>query len=230
MSIQGKICCIIDDDAAIRALAGKVLEGMGFEVMQADGAIDALRQIKEKIPHLILLDLNMPEVNGFSFLKLSRENNKLHDIPIIVFSAENKEKVILKAIEMGAVDFMVKPLNSKIMVQKIRRLFLKIKQRPRIFSVPDTPEVEMLVDVDVMKMSSMELLIDGPVRMIPSKKMTKVCLDSINMTSGNNVLCTVEEALAGGQEKGRYSSRLRMQGLRDEQKKEISKLINGWRI
>lgn len=230
MSINGKICCIIDDDPSIRALAGKVLEGIGFEVMLAEGAIDALRQIKEKVPHLILLDLNMPEVNGFSFLKLSKENNKLHDIPIIVFSAENKEKIILKAIEMGAVDFMVKPLNSKIMIQKIRRLFMKIKQQPRIFSVPGTPEIEMQVDVDVMKMSSMELIIDGPVRMVPSKKLVKVSLDSLVLQNGNLVVCNVEEALPGGQGKGRYASKLRMQGLKDQQKDELSKLVNGWRV
>lgn len=230
MAMNGKICCIIDDDPSIRALAGKVLEGIGFDVMQAEGAIDALRQIKEKVPHLILLDLNMPEVNGFSFLKLSKENNKLHDIPIIVFSAENKEKIILKAIEMGAVDFMVKPLNSKIMIQKIRRLFMKIKHQPRIFSVPGTPEVEMQVDVDVMKMSSMELYIDGPVRMVPSKKLVKVSLDSLVLQNGNLVVCNVEEAMPGGQGKGRYASRMRMQGLKDQQKDELSKLVNGWRV
>lgn len=230
MAITGKICCIIDDDPAIRALAAKVLEGIGFEVMQADGAIDALKQIKEKIPHLILLDLNMPEVNGFSFLKLSKENNKLHDIPIIVFSGENKDTIIMKAIEMGAADFMVKPLNSKVMIQKIRRLFLKIKQQPRIFSVPDSPEIDMVVDVDVMKMSSLEIVVDGPVRMVPSKKLTRVSLDSMSLKHGNVVLGTVEEALAGTQGKGRYASRLRLQGLKEEQKQEISKMINGWRV
>ncbi|MCK5884656.1 MAG: response regulator, partial [Bacteriovoracaceae bacterium] len=90
MAIKGKIALIIDDDPSVRALACKVVEGIGFEVMEASGVIEALRMIKERVPHLILLDLNMPEVKGVSFLKMAQQNSKLHYIPVVVFSTESR--------------------------------------------------------------------------------------------------------------------------------------------
>ncbi len=230
MAIKGKVAIIIDDDPAVRALASKVVEGIGFEVMEASGVIEALRIIKERVPHLILLDLNMPEVNGFSFLKMAQQNTKLHDIPVIVFSAESRDKTILKSIEMGAQDYLVKPLNAKVMIQKIRRVFHKIKQQPTFTSLPRPKKIEMVVDVELMRLCSNESLIDGPIKPSPGKGLLKVKFNSLSLEEGNHFLCRVTETQHSNLGKGRYISRCIFQGLPDKSKKEIAKKTRGWRV
>lgn len=230
MAIKGKIALIIDDDPSVRALACKVVEGIGFEVMEASGVIEALRMIKERVPHLILLDLNMPEVNGFSFLKMAQQNSKLHDIPVVVFSAESRNNTILKAIEMGAQDYLVKPLNAKVMIQKIRRVFHKIKQQPKFTMLASPKKIEMIVDVELMRLSSKDCEIDGPIKLIPGSGLLKVSLDSLDLKEGNRFLCSVTGTHHSNLGKGRYVSSGSFQGMPDKSRKEIAKLTRGWRV
>ena len=230
MAIKGKVALIIDDDPSVRALAGKVVEGIGFEVVEASGVIEALRMIKERVPHLILLDLNMPEVSGFSFLKMAKQNAKLHDIPVVGLSAESRETTIVKAIEMGAQDYLVKPLNAKVMIQKIRRVFHKRKGQPKFTMLSNPKKVEMVVDVELMRLCSHECVIDGPIKPQPGSGLLRLKLDSIEMEKGDHFLCRVTDTQTSNLGKGRYSSRCSFQGMPDESRKEIAKKTRGWRV
>ncbi len=110
-SVEGKrLILIVDDEAANRALLGLIAEDE-YEVLYAEDGAEALRLMRENAAYLsiVLLDLSMPEVNGFEVMEQARADEALSDIPIIVLTSELEAEV--KSLQMGAVDFIPKPFN-----------------------------------------------------------------------------------------------------------------------
>ncbi len=80
-------CLVVDDDARQRELLAKLLSDEGWRVRQAENGIAALRQVAEEEPQLILLDLIMPQLDGFGFLGQMRKNSSWREIPVVVLTA-----------------------------------------------------------------------------------------------------------------------------------------------
>ncbi len=78
---------VVDDEPPVRALLRQLLEGQGWAVMEAENGVAALRQVGERVPTLILLDLLMPELDGFGFLAQLRKNSAWREIPVVVLTA-----------------------------------------------------------------------------------------------------------------------------------------------
>ena len=99
---------VVEDDTFLREMIVKKLKTGGYEV---DAAVDggkAFEKIKEETKDLIILDLMMPEVDGFQFLEKLRADEEKKDIPVIVLSNLGQKEEIDKAKEMGVVDYLVK--------------------------------------------------------------------------------------------------------------------------
>ena len=86
---------------------------------------EALRLLETNKPNFILLDLSMPEVSGFDFLKYVKTNIDLENTPIVVVSAFDNPETIKEVKGMGAVDFLPKPVNLKLLMEKIK-IILKL--------------------------------------------------------------------------------------------------------
>jgi DNA-binding response OmpR family regulator len=99
---------IIEDDSFLQGLEAGKLERDGFEVITASSGEEALKKIKEPGIDIILLDLILPNFDGFEILKKIKEIKTLNKIPVIVFSNLSDEKSMEKSKELGAIDFMVK--------------------------------------------------------------------------------------------------------------------------
>ncbi len=99
---------IIEDDEFLRALTAKRLEKEGFKISVAVGGDNAVNVALETKPDLILLDLLLPEVDGFEVLKRLKANTVLKSTPVIVFSNLGQRDDIEKAQKLGADDFMIK--------------------------------------------------------------------------------------------------------------------------
>ena len=99
---------IIEDDSFLQGLEAGKLEKDGFEVITASSGEEALKKIKEPGINIILLDLILPNFDGFEILKKIKEVETLKKIPVIVFSNLSDEKSMEKSKELGAIDFMVK--------------------------------------------------------------------------------------------------------------------------
>jgi len=81
--------------------------------------------IMEKfIPDIILLDIEMPEMNGFDALKAMKENPRLKDIPVVFITAKDDEDSAVKGIELGAVDYVTKPFSGPLLLRRISNLLL----------------------------------------------------------------------------------------------------------
>ena len=117
MNEKKKVFIVDDDVASAKALAD-FLKSQGFEVTHAaDGEI-ALKLLEEQVPDIIILDIIMPKVDGFTVAKKIRYNEKTKQVPIIVFSAKEGMKDLF-AME-GIKDYLVKPVNHSELLELLR--------------------------------------------------------------------------------------------------------------
>ena len=101
----------VDDDKQIRDLIQTYLEGKGYRVITSVDGWDCLREIIVKKPDLILMDVNMPKLDGLNTLDMIKMTRIDNHIPIILVSGEGDRETITKAAKLGADDFLVKPFS-----------------------------------------------------------------------------------------------------------------------
>ena len=99
---------VVDDEPDAVELLQEFLTAKGYDVIIACDGEEALRQVKEHRPHLILLDVRMPKLNGMEVLKRVREID--HEVGVIMVTAVNEEETGREALKMGAFDYITKPL------------------------------------------------------------------------------------------------------------------------
>ncbi|MAZ48227.1 MAG: response regulator [Halobacteriovoraceae bacterium] len=113
---------IIDDSNSIAMMVGQFIKELGHDSYHATDGRDAIDMIaQEDNFDLILLDWNMPEMDGLEFLKYNQENS-LTKTPIMMMTTENKPEKIMKALEFGAVEYIMKPFSKDVLESKISTL------------------------------------------------------------------------------------------------------------
>ena len=113
-----KSCLVVDDSKVVRMVARKILEGLQFDINEAEDGQQALDQCRIKMPDVVLLDWNMPVMSGIDFLKELRAIPDI-DQPVVVFcTTENDMEHIQMAIEAGANEYIMKPFDSEIIESK----------------------------------------------------------------------------------------------------------------
>ena len=125
---------VIDDDSAVTDLLSLLLKSQGFEVTATNNSADGLTMIREKQPDLVVLDLMMPEMDGWEVCKTVREFSQ---VPIIILSALNDPSMIASVLDAGADDYLTKPTPSRVLVAHINRLVNRTGNKPN--SVPSEP-------------------------------------------------------------------------------------------
>jgi two-component system chemotaxis response regulator CheY len=113
-----KTCLIVDDSKIVRMVARKILEGLNFEIAEAEDGQQALEACMAEMPTAVLLDWNMPVKNGIEFLKELRALDDV-DQPVVVFcTTENDMTHIQEALQAGANEYIMKPFDSEIIESK----------------------------------------------------------------------------------------------------------------
>ena len=110
---------VIDDDSAVTDLLSLLLRSQGFEVSATTNSTDGLGQIREDAPDVVVLDLMMPEMDGWQICKAVREFSQ---VPIIILSALNDPSMIASVLDAGADDYLTKPTPSRVLIAHINRL------------------------------------------------------------------------------------------------------------
>ena len=108
---------VVDDDPATVELLQEFLQGKGYEVRTAGDGAEALRKVKEERPHLILLDIQMPKMDGLEVLRRLRKIDK--EVGVIMITGVNEEAIGRQAMELGAFDYIVKPLDLPYLEQSL---------------------------------------------------------------------------------------------------------------
>lgn len=110
---------VVDDNKVNRLLLGRSLEQQGYRVDMAENGCQALEMMQDGTYDLVLLDIEMPEMNGYQVLEKVTNNLALRDIPIIITSALEELDSVVKCIEMGAEDYLTKPVNPVLLRARI---------------------------------------------------------------------------------------------------------------
>ncbi len=120
-----KSCLIVDDSKVIRMVARRILEELEFEIVEAENGAAALEACREHMPDAILLDWNMPVMDGLEFLKTLREDSESGRRVVVVFcTTENDLSHIKMAIEAGANEYIMKPFDRDIIETKFTQVGL----------------------------------------------------------------------------------------------------------
>jgi len=113
-----KSCLVVDDSRVVRGVARKILEALAFEIREAGNGQEAMEACQARMPDAILLDWNMPVMNGIEFLRQLRQMGG-GDQPVVVFcTTENDLAHIQEALGAGANEYIMKPFDSDIIESK----------------------------------------------------------------------------------------------------------------
>lgn len=119
---------IVDDDAAIRELIATRLDLAGFDTRSARDGSHGLQRLIEFRPEAIILDINMPVMDGFGMLKAMQGRGDTNRSPVLVLTARNAVEDVRQAVSLGARDFLAKPFRDDQLIQRVNRLFSRQAQ------------------------------------------------------------------------------------------------------
>ncbi|MBN1383277.1 MAG: response regulator [Elusimicrobia bacterium] len=112
---------IIDDEEDFREIAKKILSKK-FEVIASENADDGWKILQENTPDLLLLDINLPKVGGYTLCQRIRNDEKLKKLPVIMLTIRHRKEDQLKGLNVGADDYILKPFEPKELVARIERV------------------------------------------------------------------------------------------------------------
>ena len=121
---MSRVCLVVDDSRVVRKVARRILEAHGFEVAEAGDGQQALDACHAQMPDCVLLDWNMPVMNGIAFLKALRTEYGPDRPPVVFCTTENEVAFIEQAIECGAQEFIMKPFDEDILTSKFAQVGL----------------------------------------------------------------------------------------------------------
>ena len=114
---------VIDDSRTVRAIVGKILRDEGLEVVEAANGREGLERLREGPgAELVLVDWNMPEMNGLEFIKAVRADAAYDAVRIMMVTTETEQEQVVRALEAGANEYVMKPFTREILVAKLSLL------------------------------------------------------------------------------------------------------------
>jgi two-component system KDP operon response regulator KdpE len=116
-SLKDRRILVVDDEERMVRFIRLNLEHDGFQVFEAFNGNQAIDQIRSNLPDLVLLDVMMPDIDGFEVLRMVRESNT---VPVIMLTAKGEEEDRVRGLEMGADDYITKPFSPRELVSRVR--------------------------------------------------------------------------------------------------------------
>ena len=134
---DAKLILIADDEARMRRFIKMNLDLEGYRVIEASNGLEALDRVREDLPDLVLLDVMMPELDGFETLRIIRETST---VPVIMLTVRDDESDKVKGLELGADDYVTKPFSPRELASRIKAVLRRTEM--------DSPGESSLIVVD----------------------------------------------------------------------------------
>ena len=155
-----KTILVVDDNERLRTLVKSYLTQEGYRVVTAADGREALFVARDESPDLVVLDIMMPGMDGYEFMRMHRRER---ETPIIILTAKIEETDALLGLELGADDYITKPFSMRILAARIRAVLRRVGK--------DTPEVDVLrvADITLDRNGRSVKVADNPVDLTPSE-------------------------------------------------------------
>ena len=148
--MQGKTILVIDDDPQMLRLLEHIFSKEGAQVCTAAGGQEGLRQFHAYRPHLVILDVMMPEMDGWQVCNRVRE---LSDVPIIFLTAGREEAEIIHGLDTGAVDYVTKPFSRQVLVARARAALRQAEPAPGTEKTKAYRDDYLAIDLDTRQVT-----------------------------------------------------------------------------
>lgn len=119
---------LVDDEPDILEIIGYNLENEGYQVFKAKDGLSAIKQSEKILPHLIIMDVMMPNLDGIEACEIIRKNEKLQQTVIMFLTARGEDFSYVAAFEAGADDYVTKPIKPKVLISKVKGLLRRFKK------------------------------------------------------------------------------------------------------
>lgn len=123
---QKKTILVVDDERDLLDLIEYNLKKEGYDVLKAEDGLEGIRMAKKYKPDLVLLDIMMPKMNGLEACEQIREDDEIKQTPIIFLTAKNDEKTEVRGLNLGADDFLTKPISTAKLVSRITAVLRRL--------------------------------------------------------------------------------------------------------
>jgi len=153
-SFANRVILVVDDEERMARFIRLNLEYDGFQVLEAFKGMQAINMIREKMPDLVLLDVMLPDIDGFEILKTVRE---VSTVPVIMLTAKGEEDDRVQGLELGADDYITKPFSPRELVSRVKAV-LRRTELAGAASAHDVIEVDDRLKLDFGRR---EVWVDG---------------------------------------------------------------------
>ncbi len=153
---------IVDDEEDILEFLGYSLKREGFQVFTASNGKDGISKAKKEIPHLIIMDVMMPEMDGISAVEEIRNNKSLDETLIVFLTARSEDYSQIAGFEAGADDYIAKPIKPKVLISRVKALLRRSLKK-------DSGKIVVIGNL-VIDQEKFEVLLDGKKIILPKKE------------------------------------------------------------
>jgi len=153
MSSQPKLILVVDDEPRMIRFIRMNLELEGYRVIEAHNGLEALDRVREDLPDLVILDVMMPELDGFETLELLRE---VSDVPVIMLTVKADEEDKVRGLELGADDYVTKPFSPRELSSRVKAVL-----RRADLTAPFEKNIVRIDDRLTIDFNRREVLVEG---------------------------------------------------------------------
>lgn len=159
---DAKVVLVVDDEPRMINFIRMNLELEGYRVISAENGIEAVKKAREMLPDCVLLDIMMPEMDGFETLRAIREESL---VPVIMLTAKNDEDDKVKGLNLGADDYITKPFSPRELTSRVKAVIRRAELPSQVDKAPVKVDDHLAIDFN-----HREVLIDGkPVKLRPTE-------------------------------------------------------------
>jgi len=159
---DAKRILVVDDEPRMRRFMAMNLDLEGYQVIEASNGLEAVKRVRQDLPDLVLLDVMMPEMDGFEALRLIRQSS---NVPVIMLTVKSDEEDKVRGLELGADDYVTKPFGPRELASRIKAVLRRV-------DLPATAD-EALIKVDdrlQIDFNHRQVIVDGqPIKLRPTE-------------------------------------------------------------
>ncbi len=153
---------LVDDEPDILEIVGYNLSNEGYQIITAENGAEGVKKAKKELPHLIILDVMMPEMDGIEACEIIRKNPDLKDTIITFLTARGEDYSQVAGFDAGADDYITKPIKPKVLVSKVKALLRRFKE--------ETKDTALQIGNLVIDRDEYKIILEGKEIILPRKE------------------------------------------------------------